>query len=244
MLKIKSAFTLAEILIVLAIIGVLAVLLIPRTLSNMNSESAHAKFRNTYVQIQKVLKIAKENYKEKESLFEIKGNNISATMNKVDDYMKAHFNVKKMSDDKVHPLQGEDGNGRTYQFPSGAQLVIPDDTATIMAGTNGCEVTTTLANKCLMYIDINGGDKKPNLVLGTVVTSGTDNTPDDNTGACKTGTQYAINTEIHKHVFDSNVPACEVSNDLLFDIYPIVFEEDDLKPYSNAVAYILENKND
>ena len=242
MLKSKKAFTLVEMLITLAIIGILAAVLIPRTLNNINSESAHAKFRNTYVQIQKGLKIAKENYKE--SLFEIKGTDVGDTMDLVDTYMMTHFKATDMSESAPHAKQGDDG--RTYQFPSGAQLIIPNATATIMAGDDGCKATTVLANKCLIYIDINGS-KKPNLTLGTVATSGTNNTPDDSTGACKSGTAYAINTLIgnHKIIIGGNeYPACEVPNDLLFDIYPIVFEEDDLKPYSNAVAYVLENKND
>ena len=226
MLKTKSAFTLSEVLITLAIIGVLAAVLIPRTLSNINSVAAQGKFRSTYVQIQKGLKIAKENYKE--SLFGIKGTNTADTMNKVDDYMKAHFKAKVAS--AAHSLQGD--NGRTYQFPSGAQLVIPSATAEIMAD-DGCLETTTLANKCVMYIDMNG-PKSPNIVLG-VVDSTHGNTPTDSTGACISGT-YSINTAINNQ--------CEVSSDVLFDIYPIVFENDDLKPYSNAVAYVLENKND
>lgn len=218
-MKSKSAFTLAEILITLTIVGILAAVLLPRTISNANVNGARAKFKNTFAQIQKGFRIAKE--VDKVSFLEIDN------MDGVNNFVRKYFGARVLSTN--HALAGTDG--KTYQLSNGTQLIIPESTVNIIEDENGdgCIETSTLSAKCIAYIDINAS-KAPNDVLGTVVTSGSD-TPDDDTGACVEGT-YAVNQAITTNT-------CIVSNNVYFDIFPVVIANNNLEPYSNAVAYIL-----
>ena len=54
----KSSFTLAELLITITIIGIIAVVTLPRMMGNINIQASRIKFRNTYNQLQNGFKIA------------------------------------------------------------------------------------------------------------------------------------------------------------------------------------------
>ena len=232
----KSAFTLAEILITLTIIGIIAAAVLPRTFGNANSQSAKNKFRATYAQIQKGFKVAKE--VDNVSFFEIEKieheNNSDNETTNVDDFVKKYFGAKIPA--TGHSLEGD--SGVTYQLPNGSQLILPSETVTIIEGNNGCIATSTLNQKCIAFIDINA-NKAPNNQLGKVLYTGNNNTPDDDTGACMSGSSdevYAINTEIYNK-------DCILPKDVYFDIFPVVLEDNDIKPYSNAVQAVLADKN-
>ena len=219
----KSAFTLAEILITLTIIGIIAVAVLPRTFGNMNAQAARNKFRTTYAQIQTAFKMANE----------VDG--VSFLEKKLPNDVRAFFKtyLKAKEPTQSHILAT---GGITFQLPNGAQIILPKETigpGKIIQKGNGCISTTTLSEKCVAYIDING-TKGPNSVLGTVVTSGTNDTPEDETDSCISGT-YAINKKIAKY-------NCVLRKDVYYDIFPVVLEDNNIVPYSNAVKAALSQK--
>ena len=221
----KSAFTLAEILITVTIIGIIAVAVLPRTFGNTSAEAARNKFRTTYAQIQTAFKMANE-------VDGVSFLNLNLA-NDIFDFFKKYLRAKMGTS---HPFF--DNNSiqiKTFQLPNGAQIILRNTTisAIMLNNHEGCVATTSLNKKCIAYIDING-TKGPNNVLGNVVFSGTDNTPADDTGACISGT-YAINTEIANY-------NCVLRKDVYYDIFPVVLEDNNIVPYSNAVKAALSQK--
>lgn len=246
MSKQKSAFTLVEILITLTIIGILAVVLIPRTVGNTSSEAARVKLRNTYNQLQNGMEFARNN--DRVNFVEIaKLEHSSDSDNEstnIDDFVSKYFNGTAITRDddlngglSVNSTVADnfEAIARTYRLPNGAHLMISQNTVNVAKdyGCTGPVATGNDARLCVIYIDINGA-KGPNISMGTILKrSGDGFTGADVTGAClsTTGSEYKVVRDINGY--------CDIPVDVNYDIFPFLIWGDNIRPYSNAVLAAL-----
>lgn len=89
----KSAFTLAEVLITLAIIGVVAVLVIPPLLNNINDNELKAAFRKNYATVAQAIALASVDYGDFTGLFT--GGDYAARSYTMKEKLKPYFSYTK-----------------------------------------------------------------------------------------------------------------------------------------------------
>lgn len=160
----NKAFTLAEVLIAVAIVGIIAVLTIPNFAVDASGQAFNTKFKTTYNQIEQVLIQAE--YVQKHSFVDVSSDEhlLVGAKYTLDSYMKSHFNgvSKSNRDDKQIAPAGEDGSGlksQTYKLKNGAEMIFVGETLQTMNVT-GC----TNNKPCIVYIDVNG-QKGPNQIV-------------------------------------------------------------------------------
>ena len=138
----KKAFTLAEVLIAMTIIGVVAALTVPNLMADTSSSALRTKFKATYVQFQNGL-IHAENV-QKHAFVDVGVAGTNNAKYNIDQFMNHHFKAKRIN-------RAEGPAGITYELKSGAQIIFPQATQTIMTNT-GCDNS----HPCTLYIDVNG----------------------------------------------------------------------------------------
>ncbi|MBQ8460291.1 type II secretion system protein [bacterium] len=231
----KVAFTLAEVLITLGIIGVVAALTIPTLIANTRSQQYRSQFKKTISTLSQAGKMAKAQYDF--SYGDIKDNCTSPASDNPESVMTIcaimNGTLKGLTYlGKLGEVKGKDGNiyeiGRNssvryytttegkymYALADGSIVGIGDQTS-FSDGTHGGQVRE--GSGFYGFIDVNG------FALPNVEVSCEDNS---------TTSEYAQ--------YPSTVP-CVVPNDAkhMTDVYPVWFQEDGVVPNSNAALYVL-----
>ena len=239
----KRAFTLAEVLVTLGIIGVIAAMTIPTLMSNTKG----AKFRSQY---KKTLSTLNQAAVMTQVQYDLDYSNVSPYCNEsighpdADDsvcgllgaaltghsYLKT-ARLKVPSGGNYEPVGPNIGSLNVSDFvfvlSDGSIVAIPEEMAncTLPIETNitqniietyaglGFSDGTVGLNQCLGYIDVNGADG-PNREV-----------------SCSNG----VTTE-----FKPDTP-CVVNNDSnsLSDVFPVVFHDTVVEPATNAAKFVL-----
>lgn len=224
-------FTLAEVLITLGIIGVVAAMTIPTLIANTRGAQYKAKYKKAISSIDQAVRLNKANYgwdfaeveepcSEKDYLTHTPDNNMSVcaifngnltgiTGYLREDTLKNEYGYKfnngtvGVSDSKSQYTVYQLADGTLVGFRSGVF-------------NNGC--TLPLGEKlhyvheCTGFIDVNG-ISKPNKEV-----------------KCSIGTT-STNLDANCIVKDSDVT----------DIFPIIFHDSTVEPITNAAKYVLKN---
>ena len=149
MQKLK-AFSLAEILIAMTIIGIVAILTFPNLMTDTSSTALRTKFKTVYTQLQDGL-IYAENV-QKHSFIDVGTPGTNNAKYSIDQFMRHHFNAGQVA-------RSQGPNGLAYKLKNGAHVIFPQETQTTMA-TTGCDNS----HPCLVYIDVNG-NTSPNEIV-------------------------------------------------------------------------------
>lgn len=170
-----SAFSLSEVLIAMAVIGIVAGLVIPNQISGARTKAYKTLYKSTFEQIQQGLTTAANVNKHPF----VKVSNSVTLPNEaeftLDRFMEHHYNAKEVTRNAPKDSLTEANVGKTYLMKNGAQVIFDEGSLTIMDAT-GC----TNAHPCDAFIDVNG-DKGPNSIV--VCTEGTVDTDLSNTCA-------------------------------------------------------------
>lgn len=239
----KRAFTLSEILIALAILGVVAVVTIPRTLNNTQSKAITLKLERSYTVIQDAIKIAsvRSDYTMAD-VTALAHNDENQFLRNIQDVLSSALDVPS----KVYTADDAyTGQGLPLSYGSASNQYAPAlgdySTAANIAAENDLVFTgrnqvlyiikpknnmaggCTANSPCIMYVDINGADKGPNNLI--MCTSGTD----------------AIGTLPENAQGEYLEPEpCTVDESGLTDVYPFFIYDAEVKPATNAVVAVLQ----
>ena len=166
--KIKSAFTLAETLITLGIIGIVAAITIPNLIHTYQEKQTVAKLKETYSILQQTIRTAEENEGELAGLGIDMGEDGAKTIaNHLLPYLKVAIDCgvedkenKCVVSDKYKQLNGYERTGyssnkRYYKF------ILLNGTAVYLCGADGITSYNGKKNIIGIYIDTNG-KAKPN----------------------------------------------------------------------------------
>jgi len=265
----KSSFTLAEILITVTIIGIIAVITLPRMVGNINVQAARTKFRNTYVQLQNGLKIAENRDKIRfDELTKIEHENASDNeKNCMDDFVRRYFNGTPVTRDDVNSsnnfklgtinvLNPTEQHlvhltkiERIYKLPNGVQLLVPNVVISRISMStggsfpcpgDGSSAESSNANAYYCILYIDiNGRRGPNNNLGYVTKGMGNSSPTQDTEAC-------LNVEDSSYFYGISYldNYCRVPDNVYFDIFPIIFSSVDhgIFPANNAVMTVLNNR--
>lgn len=148
----KNAFTLAETLIVLVIIGVVAAITIPATVTRANNEQLTAGAKKSYNTIKTAVKTAEQEYGPKASW--ILGPDAAGAVNT---YLKPYLDILKdcESDSGCFEESFTDFSGEPYDGFEDAYKFMTVD------GMSWGYVHSSTPVSRLLYVDVNG-PKKPN----------------------------------------------------------------------------------
>lgn len=152
--KNKAAFTLAEILITLGIIGIVAAMTIPTLITRYQKREVATKLKATYSTIANALKLAEEENGD----LDFTGNTV---LENFDKYLLPYLKVtsKQLNGGKISFLYPDGkrkeqalsviaSGGYSYTLLSGVQIFVPKD--------------TSFKNRMGMLIDLNGYNSPPN----------------------------------------------------------------------------------
>ena len=152
--KKKAAFTLAEILITLGIIGIVAAMTIPTLITRYQKREVATKLKATYSTIANALKLAEEENGD----LDFTGN---TALENFDKYLLPYLKVtsKQLNGGKISFLYPDGkrkeqllsviaSGGYSYTLLSGVQIFVPKD--------------TSFKNRMGMLIDLNGYNSPPN----------------------------------------------------------------------------------
>jgi len=174
-LKKKAAFTLAEVLITLGIIGVVAAMTIPNLMTNLRNRHIEAILKEDYSILQQMMVSANDNgaVNTPETY-----NNISVVKNWFDTYFLPYIKTARVCYDEngcwssnVKYLNGADFNPRhnigcgtasvSFVLNNGSFICMDDYSSSMMKSIYG--ISTTAHVSYVFFIDTNG-DKKPNVI--------------------------------------------------------------------------------
>ena len=231
----KLAFTLAEVLITLGIIGVVAAMTIPTLIANTNSAKFKSQYKKTLSALNQAAKMAESKYDLNfASSFEQCGDNaitenpettlsmcalLNGTMS-VSAYYSKPSELKIAGSSSVYALQMRT-NGDTpiyhiYQFTDGSILGFNPDLKNCTL--DGLRDTSALPGNWYGFIDVNG-TALPNK---EVVCS----------DPWQTIAYQAIDPRLNNCIVRNN------STDM-GDIFPIVFHDGVVEPFTTASRYVL-----
>lgn len=223
----KAGFTLAEVLITLGIIGVVAAMTIPTLISNTNSAKFKSQYKKTLSTLNQAGLMGTAQYdldwasataadnecdpnKEASFCALLKGTLSGATYHTAADDIKMPDGTSKYTPTAptgiptaLHYFRLADGS--IVAYPSGATTCTTANTST--------DNITTIAKTCGGFIDVNG----PTL-------------PNREVKCSKTAVAVA-----------SSVGDCVVRNNAadMGDIFPVVFHDGTVEPVTNAARYVL-----
>ena len=228
----RFGFTLAEVLITLGIIGVVAAMTIPTLISNTNSAKFKSQYKKTLSTLNQAALMATAQYDlDFASLTASCGNtggtekpDVTASMCALINgtlsgatYYSAASSIKIPGTSSAYSIatggtQGAtDASWKAYQLADGSMVAFNDVTScTLEVGGD----ITALAAKCRGFIDVNGATL-PNKEV-----------------KCGGGGTTAI---------ASTVGGCIVRNNAtdMGDIFPVVFHDGTVEPLTNAARYVL-----
>ena len=160
----KIAFTLAEVLIILGIVGVVASLTIGSVVNNIQKKELQTQFLKTTSQLQQAVKSMEANGESidpRSYKYWDKG----LFYNTFANYIK-HIKTCKGNTNVQHPCYNKDkdvyytpnGNTLSYALLDDGQIVLPDGTLLLFEN----ESHGTSSFKVYIFADLNGINKKPN----------------------------------------------------------------------------------
>ena len=168
-MKKKNGFTLAEVLVTLGIIGVVAALATPQLLDNTQKAKVVPSIRKFITTMENVHEhiMADE---ECDKLSEVNKNNDEGYLDLVKKYVKGRVETKKMDEFEPKPanIKGEQTNApgygssytfSVYTFENGDAMAIHVFAPEINANYEGTTYKGHIAN---IWYDINGFENKPN----------------------------------------------------------------------------------
>lgn len=234
----KIGFTLAEVLITLGIIGVVAAITIPALISNYQMTANRTKLKKIASILNQVGQMSKEKYD-----FDYSGMTssyadpvngsctdnpdsttsfcamINGTLTNTQylGYSRENYTITKSSTESYSPFNSRH---QAWKLAEGAIIAIEMDKAKNCTLELGQTIDSTWISThpgCLGYIDVNG-ITRPNKEVSCSDGKTTSFTPDK---------------------------PCTVKKDKRFftDVYPIVYHDSTVEPATNAAAYILKQQN-
>ena len=223
----KVAFTLAEVLITLGIIGVVAAMTIPNLIANTNGQ----KFR---VQFKKTLSTLNQANRMSQAQYDWNFNDINAVDGRSDGYCCSAHPETDMS---MCALMNGTLTGMTCHTNSSGP--IDDYNPTMVTFTPGSnwfdQYWYSLADGSL--VSFNGGTCEVNGhpwgCQGII----------DVNGISKPNKEVTCSIETTKYIWDANNKPCIVKNSAnnMTDIFPIVYTKEGVVPATNAGAYVLQS---
>ena len=170
-MKKNLGFTLAEVLITLGIIGVVAALTIPTLISNHQKKVYVNQLKKAYNTVTNVFSLIKadtgsDNLFDSEFITNI-GIRTSSNEAEVTNYAKKYFNISE--DVKYYDYNVVDqeykylfyGNGTSTVKPYGYLIKTPDGADIYMSGS---DPSSSADPKIYVSIDVNGSNRAPNTV--------------------------------------------------------------------------------
>ena len=227
----RFGFTLAEVLITLGIIGVVAAMTIPTLISNTNSAKFKSQYKKTLSTMNQAALMATAQYDlDFASVTESCGNTASTEKPDVTASMCALINgtlsgatyystastMKIPGSTTAYSISGSplvaDVSFKAYQLADGSVVAFKDVKSCTLAV--GGDITVDLGNDCRGFIDVNGATL-PNKEV-----------------TCGGGGSTAV---------ASTVGDCIVRNNAtdMGDIFPVVFHDGTVEPLTNAARYVL-----
>ena len=245
----KYAFTLAEVLITLGIIGVVAVLTIPTLISNTNSSKYRAQFKKTISTMNQAARMSYAKYNADFS-------SVSATCTESpkNDTVEDHLTVCGVLNNTLtgatyigNPFESENysvgeyadtGNWYAYRLADGSMFAFLEK-----------DGTCTQEDPCHGFIDVNGVTRPNTEITGEIVISYNNINdifmppayaagPHQCMRACVGG---KILNPISCQCVDAPKLTFTVSKSSITDVYPIVFYDHTVAPSTTAGQYVLAN---
>ena len=224
----KFGFTLAEVLITLGIIGVVAAMTIPTLISNTNSAKFKSQYKKTLSTLNQAGLMGTAQYdldwasatakdsscdpnKEASFCALLKGTLSGAT------YHTTASEIKMPDGTSAYAPTAPTGiasNLHYFRLADGSIVAYPSDATTCTTANTADDNITTIAGTCGGFIDVNG----PTLPNREV--------------KCSSAAKTAI---------ASSVGDCVVRNNAadMGDIFPVVFHDGTVEPVTNAARYVL-----
>jgi len=234
----KSAFTLAEVLITLGIIGVVSAMTIPTLIANTNNAKFKSQYKKTLSTLNQAVKMAEAKYDQ--NFASLSANCPGSLPSEGDSYHTIEYSpsvcglfqstLSGAIDNGYFHAHNIPGTNRRYAATRNLTLggsylslrhFILADNAIIAFNQNlkGCTLEVggdlaTLPAECKGFIDVNGGTL-PNKEV-----------------ACSDGTATV----------SSRVGNCVVRNNSvdMGDIFPVVYHDGTVEPATNAARYVLQ----
>ena len=225
----RFGFTLAEVLITLGIIGVVAAMTIPTLISNTNSAKFKSQYKKTLSTLNQAALMATAQYDldfasltadcgggtDKPDVTASMCALINGTLSGAT-YYAAASSIKIPGSDTAYSIKGTplvaDASWTAYQLADGSVVAFNDiKSCTLEVGG---DITADLGEACRGFIDVNGATL-PNKEV-----------------TCGGGGTTAI---------ASTVGDCIVRNNAtdMGDIFPVVFHDGTVEPITNAARYVL-----
>jgi len=169
-----KAFSLAEVMIAMAVIGIVASLVVPTRISGSTTKAYKTLFKSTFQQMQQGLVTAANVNKHPFVNASSKNTLPNDAKYTIEKFMQHHFGAKLIT--RNAPKDGipeaQVTEGKTFLMKNGAHVVFTKESLANMDAT-GC----TNSKPCIAYIDVNG-NKGPNTIItcttGAVSTTITD----------------------------------------------------------------------
>ncbi|MFR1671642.1 MAG: type II secretion system protein [Candidatus Gastranaerophilaceae bacterium] len=230
-------FTLAEVLITLGIIGVVAAMTMPTLINNTNGEQYRAGFKKTLSALNQAVtaNFALDNYDFADATINGNANN-NISENIIKKRMKVVSYYKQETEQTHMPIDDDKKNGyyvlypTTFYFNDGSSFSFESSSA------ENCTKTNLYAGKlesnddiiydksaCIGYIDSNG-KKGPNKII-----------------TCDKSTSYNKLDIFKKGDDDTSSDDCTVSR-VNGDIYPVMFYDHTVVPATPAARAVLYGK--
>lgn len=250
------AFTLAEVLIALTVIGVISALTIPNVTKNIQAAHSKTAFKKTLAEINTAIADFAAN--EGKTLAETAAN--SEIQNLFTNYMgaKTLATVADLQSPEtsawpiVYNLSSTDSNsnnvinitsvGVASQLIIGTYYILPNSTSIIVPSNiyscgkprinTNSGYTNNANNACLIYIDTNGRKGPNQQLMGVTSTSG-------DSDACAKIVEP--NGDYMVKVGAGSAKYCQLTDDAVTDIYPVVLYNDRAYPATVAGYWVLND---
>ena len=228
MKKTFSAFTLAEVLITLGIIGVVAAMTMPTLMNQTNGAQYKAAYKKALSAISQgvTLNVALDGASFADAVAGDAGSSKKKDgADTIASILKARMNVVSPVNELGYSIANKSGvelpDVNTYFFfNDGSMFAFNSTNAACTINTDG----GTTVNACKGYIDVNG-KKGPNKVVSCDAGDGATATAEDSFANDGTKTEST---------------ACNVGNPT--DVYPVFFYDQTILPATNAAKAVLYGK--
>lgn len=236
--KQRKAFTLAEVLITLGIIGVVAAMTIPTLIANTNSAKFRSQFKKTLSTLNQAVRSNVVNYgwdfslmsgvsnltssnPEEMRTFEamMYGSLAGATIEELDSETMREYE-ENGRDSFISYTEGDWGSAYLAKLADGSVLMMPlgplEGNCTLSLGESISAKLSSdegFLNGCLIYIDVNGING-PNKEV-----------------QCSDGVETKPEPD----------KPCVVKNNDITDIFPVVVYDSTAEPMTNAAKYVLNS---
>lgn len=220
----KAAFTMAEVMIALTIIGIIAVITLPNRILGTKSKAYNTVFKSAYSQLEQGI-TSNTNVKKRPFVYvggtkDRDSDSSSNAKYTLDNYMRDNFDAKSAAvwspvvDNYVTYTSSTSGVStndfktiqKVYKLKNGVALLFPNASIKIMDDT-GC----THSNPCVVYLDVNGS-AEPNTIV-----------------QCENSTTTSTDISV----------ACTIDVNSAYDMFPVFIKTERIYPATNATYFVL-----